>query len=226
MASSSAPLVFVILLASCGGRAIGTLGNDGGADAPSTLEDGGDAASTADGCDDRSRPLCAPSSGSPCPASPPSENGACPLEGLWCEYDVMQVNPYCNDLWRCTASGWQNVSTSGICPPPTPNCPDSYADVPVNEPCPNMGQVCAYPSWTCGCSEPPSGSGNPTWVCLETPARCPDPIPMVGSVCAFPAQTCDYGACVGGVELQCDTFYNPTYGNAENYWGIAMTSCH
>jgi hypothetical protein len=40
------------------------------------------------------------------------------------------------------------------------------------------------------------------------PAKgCPEPRPRIGDVCSEPALTCDYGACTGGIELQCEDGY-------------------
>jgi hypothetical protein len=202
--------VLFLALGGCGGKVL-AISVDGGEDARTTSDAGPRPVSdgspkTSDGA----------SPGPGCPASSPSSGQSCSPPGLWCEYDVVQANPYCNDLWLCSPSStWQEESTRGRCPPPTAPCPDSYADVPVNEACPVANQLCVYPTGSCGCTRPPSGTGTSTWACMPLATGCPSPIPTLGTSCTTPGLTCDYSPCGGGVTVACD---NET-------WGLVMTVC-
>jgi hypothetical protein len=204
-------LSYVPLLAApgCGGTIL-TVGGDGGSDA-STTSDGG--APVSDGSS--SREVGTPSN--TCPPSPPSGRQPCSPLGFECQYGATQPNPSCGGtLWECSPSGWVVVDGSPrFCPPPGAPCPDSYADVPVNNACPIMDQVCLYPTGSCGCTPPPSGEGTPTWVCMPLTPGCPTPIPAVGSSCINPGLTCAYSPCGGGTTIEC----------RDGNWQLAMAVC-
>lgn len=175
----------------CGGRVL-PLDGDGGSDA----------AAAADVSRISEHDTEAP--GNSCPASAPREGQACSPAGFECEYGATQPNPSCGTLWECNMSGWGVVDGSPTsCPPLGAPCPDSYADVPVNNACPIMDQVCVYPTGSCGCTRPPSGGGQATWVCTALPPECPSPIPAVGSPCVSPGLSCAYSPCGGGRTIEC-----------------------
>jgi hypothetical protein len=138
-----------------------------------------------------------------CPASAPRAGQVCSPSGFLCEYDVSQPNPHCNSLWECPDSGvWQNLSDTTGCPAPGPPCPDSYADVPVNEACPAKDQVCVYPTGSCGCAPQPD-DGTPTWQCEPLPPDCPMTFPALGTTCVTPGLVCPYSPCGGGAAFRC-----------------------
>jgi hypothetical protein len=141
------------------------------------------------------------SSGGPCPANPPTNAASCPTIGLDCEYGS-NPNPSCNELAECEATGW---TFSPIGPPcPTGMCPATYADVPKNKTCSPDGLDCAYPEGECNCTGDVEIAGpNPQWQCTTPAGGCPEPRPRIGSACTQPNLSCDYGACAGGVAVEC-----------------------
>jgi len=151
----------------------------------------------------------------PCPPSAPTQGGACSVAGLYCEYGS-DPNPYCNGLWECMGSTWQNRSTSGICPAPGTTCP-AYGTIDSNQKCTVASQNCDYTEGTCVCTSDPGGPpiGNgPVWSCTPITPGCPAPRPVLGTGCSVdPSLTCDYGACSGGVAESC---VNGTWAIATN----------
>jgi hypothetical protein len=119
---------------------------------------------------------------------------------MQCEYGD-NPNQDCNAVISCDASGWSGPSHTAC---PTGTCPATYADVAQGQACLPQGLDCAYPQGQCNCAftVPVSNSG-PVWQC-STPAQgCPDPRPRIGSSCTQPGLDCDYGACTGGINLEC-----------------------
>jgi hypothetical protein len=56
---------------------------------------------------------------------------------------------------------------------------------------------------------------NPIWTCSQPAAGCPNPRPRIGSSCSQDGLSCNYGACSGGVEVQCK----------DGYWQQANVPC-
>jgi hypothetical protein len=135
-----------------------------------------------------------------CPASPP-DGGPCSNPGTECEYGT-NPNPSCNDVVTCTSTGWSLPTPGPACPPGT--CPASYSAVPVGKTCSPAGLDCAYPEGQCNCSvSGPVVGPNPDWQCSMPAEGCAEPRPRIGEACSQPALMCNYGACTGGVALQC-----------------------
>jgi hypothetical protein len=83
--------------------------------------------------------------------------------------------------------------------------------------CSPAGLDCAYPQGQCNCTYTlPVGGNMPVWTCF-TPTNCPEPRPRIGSACSSSGTTapCDYGACSGGIELQC----------SGGYWKEVLVPC-
>ncbi len=81
--------------------------------------------------------------------------------------------------------------------------------------------TCAYPKGTCVCS---SGSGvvrlveggiAVDWACFGATVSCRSPRPHIGDPCTEENRICDYGACSGGIELQC----------ADGLWQEVAVAC-
>jgi len=143
------------------------------------------------------------SSGGPvtgCPSTAPTAGAACPTVGLQCEYGS-NANPACDDIQTCNSGGW-SAPMMMTCASGT--CPGSYGDVPKGQPCTTMGLDCSYAQGQCNCAPttPPTGLGS-VWQCTMPATGCPEPRPRIGSSCAMPGLKCDYGACHGGVQLDC-----------------------
>jgi hypothetical protein len=219
-----ASVTTLVALVGCAGRSIEAPTEGGTSDSPDGIDSGNpfDGGNPVDGTppsDDSPTTETGPGPGSPCPSSPPSQDQACSPVGLYCEYDVTSPNPFCNDLWQCQSSGWSQLPEERCpVPPPPSTCPASYASVPVSHSCTSTDQICQYPTGTCICSPDPGGlptAGGPTWECIPLSPGCPSPVPAPGSACSTPGLSCDYGACSGGVGLEC----------TDGYWSIAMTAC-
>jgi hypothetical protein len=185
---SAFALSVATLVAACGGSTFA--GNDDGG--PGGGEDSGpgsDSGAPPDG------------GGVACPSSAPGGGTPCPSVGLECEYGT-NVNPSCNSVAQCTASGW--MYSGGInCP--AGMCPASYGSTAD---CSSQGLLCSYPQGTCACGfgfGPPvlRDGGGPFWTCGSSAPGCPEPRPDIGSACSTEGQMCDYAACEGGVALQC-----------------------
>jgi hypothetical protein len=133
---------------------------------------------------------------------------------MQCEYGG-NPNPACDYVETCTANGtWSDPPPGPACPSGT--CPATYADVPQGKDCTPMGLDCAYPQGQCNCASTVPVSGpNPAWQCSTPAPGCPEPRPSIGSACSQPALFCDYGACTGGVALQC----------TDGVWKQAVTAC-
>jgi hypothetical protein len=95
-------------------------------------------------------------------------------------------------------------------------CPGSYSDVGQNMTCSPAGLDCAYTQGQCNCTFTLPVGGGPFWKCF-TPANCPEPRPRIGSACSQSSTNgpCDYGACQGGIELQC----------TGGYWKEVLVPC-
>jgi hypothetical protein len=206
-------LAWTALLATgCGGgvAGVGSPGSDSG-----TGGDGGprpDSGTSADGSGSDS----GGGGSSGCPGAEPSTGGTCQSPGIECEYGS-NPNPNCNALFRCMAPDqpncaagqclWEQDTSGGICPAPDAGavCAATYAAVPMNQQCTPEGLACAYAQGTCYCSLGPGpvSAGPPKWYCIATPAGCPGPRPQIGEACSQAGLSCDYGACLGGVELEC-----------------------
>jgi hypothetical protein len=113
-------------------------------------------------------------------------------------------NPECNEIETCQSNNVWSYPPPGpvACLPGT--CPATYAEVLQGKACTPQGLDCSYPEGQCNCAPtvPASGPG-PVWQCSIPAAGCPEPRPDIGTSCTQPSLTCDYGACTGGVELQC-----------------------
>jgi hypothetical protein len=113
----------------------------------------------------------------------------------------MDPNPACNEVISCTMTGWSFPPPAHCLPG---MCPASYAAVPQGMTCSPDGLDCAYPEGQCNCGNPgPVVGPNPVWTCAQPAQGCPNPRPRIGSACSQPGLSCDYGACSGGVEVQC-----------------------
>jgi hypothetical protein len=160
--------------------------------------------------------------GTVCPPSLPNASNMCSQDGLVCEYGAdPQVE--CNTLVACSGGVWvtaQAPETVGCDIENPPSCAPTYGDVPLGS-CPVV-MNCFYPTARCSCSAcglisgvcPASDGGAAealNWIC-DVPSTnstdCPVPRPRVGSTCSLhlPGAACDYGACHGGITLQCSEF--------------------
>lgn len=151
-----------------------------------------------------------------CPTSPPAGGSSCNPEALKCEYGT-NPDPNCNQLFVCQSGAWLDQSSGGICVPQS-QCPASYSQVPVGQDCTADTLSCGYPEGECICTKSSGGLEKltPSWACFTPIAGCPTPRPEIGSSCTAPAkQLCDYGACSGGVALQC----------TNGVWQEAQTLC-
>ncbi len=203
------------LLSGCGGNfsVIGSDGNDGGARSDSGgSSDSGAGQDSGGGTSDGGTGEGG-GTGPACPVSPPPLGGACLTLGLECEYGS-DPNPACDQLVQCTSSGWQSAGGPTTCTGGT--CPATYAQVPVGQSCVPTNLTCDYPEGTCICSlgTGPIGT-SPHWICWPATSGCPSPRPRIGSPCGQPGLSCDYGACAGGVELECK----------DGTWQQALTPC-
>jgi hypothetical protein len=133
---------------------------------------------------------------------------------MQCEYGD-NPNPSCDDIVTCEPTGTWSYPTPGPgCP--TGTCPATYTQVPQGQDCNPQGLDCGYSQGQCNCDvEPESAKLGPVWLCTTPAAGCPDPRPNIGASCTQPGLSCDYGACTGGVELQC----------TEGTWQEEATAC-
>jgi hypothetical protein len=149
--------------------------------------------------------------GSPaCPASPPTVGGTCPIQGAECEYGS-NPNSACNQVFLCSDKSEWTLETGSTCP--TGTCPATYSDVPQNMSCTPNGLDCAYSQGQCNCTMSLPIVGGATWKCFD-PNGCPEPRPDLGTPCTG-SQSCDYGACNGGIEVEC----------ADGYWKQEEVPC-
>ncbi len=153
---------------------------------------------------------------SKCPSSPPQSGTACVSVkgGPTCEYGS-NPDPNCNQTFVCTQNVWVN-QTSGTACPPQSQCPGSYTSVPNGQDCTPDQLSCAYPEGECICTTSFGGlqKQTPAWDCFPASQGCPSPRPDIGTACSG-SQTCNYGACSGGVELQC----------VDGSWQTVVTPC-
>jgi hypothetical protein len=155
--------------------------------------------------------------GGPCPSTEPTAGHACSPTDLECQYgDNPNLN--CDQLFRCEPEGWVKIAGGGSCPPES-DCPASYpGGTTMKATCDEseLDLTCSYAQGTCICSD---GSlpmpGGPSWQCFPATSKCPSPRPKIGSPCSDNGTTCDYGACEGGVELQC----------TGGIWQVVETPC-
>ncbi|HEX8794568.1 MAG TPA: hypothetical protein VF765_26665 [Polyangiaceae bacterium] len=152
--------------------------------------------------------------GGGCPGSLPRPGSACSPSGISCEYGS-DPNPQCDVIVTCRgSSGWSAPPPGFNCVPGT--CPASYASVPQGQDCSPQGLDCAYPEGQCNCAQTvPVTRPNPVWQCSTPASGCPEPRPREGTTCTSPGLTCDYGACRGGVSLEC----------SDGYWRVAVVPC-
>ena len=220
----------VLTLVACGGvtKIGGGPGGDGGASGSSGGESssssgsstggsgsgsGGSSSSSGGGSSSSSGSSTGGSSSSSggglvgCPATQPMSFSPCSPVGLECEYGD-SPSYGCTAHWSCGSGGWLFDDSVSICV--TGSCPPNAASVQKGQACTPDGLDCAYPQGECNCStlggpaEPEAG--GPVWQCFS-PGNCPEPRPRIGSPCSQPNQQCDYGACSGGVALQCTNGY-------------------
>ena len=147
-----------------------------------------------------------------CPSTSPAENGTCPIVNAVCEYGD-SPSPACNQLFTCESTGWELTNT-GTCA--TGTCPGSYG----GGSCSVVDLDCEYAEGVCDCTL--NSLEEATWNCYLPSPVCPLPRPRVGSACMQsgpplgpPLAPCDYGACSGGVELQCEG----------GYWQETVAAC-
>ena len=141
-----------------------------------------------------------------CPTSPPAGGASCSSaqDQLRCEYGN-NPDPDCNQMFFCNQGTWQDESSGTICPPQS-DCPAAYSDIPANQNCSPNGLQCAYPQGECICTTSFGGLQKqmPAWDCIPATSGCPSPRPDIGSPCSSVNEIqCDYGACSGGVALEC-----------------------
>ncbi len=184
--------VGAIALAACGGSVTGNDDAGGGGDGT----DSGGGTDTGGGSDSGGGGHAS------CPSSPPAASSSCTAVGLACEYGK-DPNVACNQVFQCASSGWTLQTNPGCAT--GGQCPASYAAVPQNGSCQPVDLECSYPQGLCICSDGggPARAGGPEWSCFAPVAGCPNPRPAVGSACTEAGLQCNYGACFGGVELQC-----------------------
>lgn len=153
-------------------------------------------------------------SGGGCPAILPTAGSVCAPSGLSCEYGD-DPNPGCNAIVTCQGSaGWSAPPPGAHCMPGT--CPAAYSGVPQGMVCSPQGLDCAYAQGQCNCAPTAPVSGpNPVWQCSTPAFGCPEPRPREGSACSSPGLTCDYGACSGGVSLEC----------SDGFWRVTSMAC-
>jgi hypothetical protein len=155
-------------------------------------------------------------SGPFCPAKPPGAGSSCAPVGLQCEYGT-DPSPDCNTIMQCGASGWVNLTTGTVCPPPGTQCPSSYASVPDHQKCTPDLLTCPYAEGVCICTSSLGGpvSLYPMWDCFPAQSGCPSPRPHLGAPCSPSGQECNYGACSGGIDLICK----------DGYWQEQQLAC-
>jgi hypothetical protein len=131
-----------------------------------------------------------------------------------CEYGD-DPNPECNQIETCESNDeWSYPPPGPVCIPGT--CPASYAQVPQGKQCTPQGLDCAYSEGQCNCADTvPVSSPGPVWQCSQPAAGCPNPRPRIGESCTQPGLSCDYGACTGGIALEC----------TDGSWQQAVTAC-
>ena len=173
--------VFALLFVACGGDTFTS---------PDSGTDGGSDGSTSMGC----------------PTSPPAPGSACVTTkgGPKCEYGS-NPDPNCNQMFVCVSNAWVDQSTGTLCQPQS-LCPTTYSAVPNGVDCANDQLSCAYPQGECICTKSFGGlqRTTPAWDCFPAQSGCPAPRPDIGSACTQQGQQCNYGACSGGVSLECD----------------------
>jgi hypothetical protein len=213
--------ISTVVVARCGGVVEnGNGGSDGGTGDGSPGSDGNPGTEGGNTC---VGPCALDAGPSGCPGTPPPAGTICITNNLVCEYGSAP-NPHCNDLWQCLGRDppftWRNVTmtSTGICSPPGTVCPSSYAAaMGTSGNCMNE-RICEYPEGTCLCTRSPGGNpvmNGPVWSCIPLSTGCTSPRPQLGSPCTDPGPLCDYGACSGGVDIQC----------VGGYWAIAMVGC-
>ena len=187
-------LAFFPLPLACGGSVANIDGGPGDA--------GSDGTTPSDAAPSDGSPAPDSGPGGPCPGSPPTASAPCSDDGLECEYGS-NPSPSCNQLFLCSNGAWTDETAKQVCPPQS-DCPSSYASVPQNQTCSPENLACEYTEGTCICSHGAPVSQTPTWHCFPTQSGCPSPRPNIGDTCNAPSSlSCNYGACNGGVELQC-----------------------
>jgi len=137
-----------------------------------------------------------------CPSSIPSSGANCAKEGLECEYGT-SAELQCNTLATCQGGHWNVVPpVPDACQPPSSKCPPSFAQVPVDQACPDaVGTTCDYPQGTCGCTDyfggpvPADAAAAARWYCDNPAPGCPMPRPRIGSPCSQEGQECNYSPC-------------------------------
>jgi hypothetical protein len=189
-------------LCGCGGQSpSGTISDDAGAAATGGVGMERPDLPSPDPCfgpcpDDlslRPKPLPRPR----CPATEPSDESTCSVEGDTCSYgDAHTMN--CRRVYDCTNSAWARSKA---------NSPESCADLPPNY-CPltpkpgalcsaEVGIPCEYVGQDCFCvSRFPGPGGMGNWACGGPPANlaCPAALPNIGEGCATRGIHCNYGA--------------------------------
>ena len=197
MRSTRIALALGMLLA-CGGQtAPGGSGADGGASSGGGSGGGSSGSSSGGGSGGGSGGQVL------CPPQPPAGGGACPRQGLQCEYGD-DPQPQCNDVESCTSKGWSGPHPGPVCPAGT--CPATYPGGSSTLACaPQQSIDCSYAEGQCNCfrdiTQDPSAP--PQWHCFVPAAGCPLPRAPLGSSCAQEGLECDYGACENGIAEQC-----------------------
>jgi hypothetical protein len=152
-----------------------------------------------------------------CPVVAPNDGSVCPKVGLQCEYGT-SPDLACNQLATCQTTGWVYQAATKC---PVSTCPLTYEAITPGGACTPADATCAYPHGTCVCS---SGSGlirivdgsiAVDWACFPATMSCRSPRPRIGDPCNDDKRTCDYGACGGGIALQC----------TDGLWQEAFVAC-
>lgn len=154
-----------------------------------------------------------------CPTGVPANGSACSEKmGFSCEYGA-DPDVHCDTLATCQSGHWSvtppTASGSACETTNPPACPADFASVKPLTECSPLGLSCLYSEARCTCDPAPclgacrvgpdGGAPPPVWIC-DLPADgsgCPIPRPRIGDACSQPSQLCDYGACTGGVAMQC-----------------------
>lgn len=130
-----------------------------------------------------------------CPTATPA--GACPREGLECEYGV-DPRPDCRVHAECTNGAWV-VDAPECLPLPPAKCPAKQEDASGKE-CTPKDAVCDYAGTLCECTNctkypVQQCSGPITWRCEAPPAAadCPSGRPRLGTTCTKEGALCVYG---------------------------------
>jgi hypothetical protein len=162
---------------------------------------------------------------SPCKPAP-SAGAACGASArdVTCEVGS-DPSLACDSTFVCGGAGaWTLASSSDggiVC---TNQCAASYTEQQaLTGTCAPDGRMCAFAQGTCLCVPPGQAQvdGGPVtqssqWQCVDLASGCTFPRPRLGDPCGTPGQRCNYGACIGGVALEC---------SAGGWWKQSLVPC-